>query len=381
MKRRLQRTFMQQPHKISFCTVCMNRLHHLRETLPANLEQNASYPSLEFVLLDYNSSDGLEDWVKTELKQFIDSGRLVYYRTTEPRYFHRSHSRNMAFNLASGDIICNVDADNFTGKYFARFINEQFTLNKNIFIAADTRNRYYFIRDVCGRICFWKKDFESLGGFDEQMEGYGDEDIDFINRLQRMERQEIVIRDMHYLHAILHSDLERIQHEHAIANLSEIYVSHCTPHSSHIRFLFSEGVFSAGTLIDKTAQASTQLPVFMGEPSLTPNDRYALQEHQWETGNWHRDGGTFHFMPGSRPEEAYRYENGMLIPATEESADAYFCITDQAMIIEAINFYSRMKNMVKLTENKICAVQSSQKNTIGKGTVVKNFNNEHVIII
>lgn len=374
---------MQQHYKISFCTVCMNRLYHLRETLPANLRDNASYPDLEFVLLDYNSSDGLESWIKNELTEFIESGRLVYYKTTEPQYFHRSHSRNMVFNLASADIVCNIDADNFTGKDFAHYINNQFTLNKNIFIAADTLNRYYFIRDVCGRICFWKTDFNATGGFDEQMEGYGDEDIDFINKLQKLGRQEVVILNGDHLRAIYHTDLERVQNEYAIANLQELYASHLTPYSSRILFLFRDNVFHRGTLIDKLVLQSGALPTTqITNTVLSPNDRYSLKEAVWESGTWHCQNSVFHFQLAGK-EHGFRFqqEADRLIPLKGDSSDFFFRINEGNMIVEAINFYSRMKNVAKLNENKAQKLSTTQQLKVGKGRVVKNFNNNFSIYV
>ena len=56
------------PYKISFATVCMNRLHHIRQTLPKNIADNSDYENVEFILLDYNSSDGLEEWVKETMQ-------------------------------------------------------------------------------------------------------------------------------------------------------------------------------------------------------------------------------------------------------------------------------------------------------------------------
>src|SRR6187402_1563632 len=100
---------------ISFCTVCMNRLHHLSQTLPVNLEANRDFPEVEFVLLDYNSSDGLEDYMQTNYGELIRTGRISFFRTVEHAWFRRSHSRNIAFRLAKGDIVCNIDADNYTG--------------------------------------------------------------------------------------------------------------------------------------------------------------------------------------------------------------------------------------------------------------------------
>ena len=75
--------------KISFCIPCMGRLHHLQETLPKNIEESSSYDA-EFIVLDYNSSDGLERWMKGNMMSHIKSGKVVYYKTIEPKYFKMS---------------------------------------------------------------------------------------------------------------------------------------------------------------------------------------------------------------------------------------------------------------------------------------------------
>ena len=62
----------------------MNRLSHLKETLFENIEKNISYKNVEFILLDYNSTDGLEDWIKSNFKEYINKGILSYYKTSEP---------------------------------------------------------------------------------------------------------------------------------------------------------------------------------------------------------------------------------------------------------------------------------------------------------
>lgn len=357
----------------------MNRLHHLKQTLPANLEANASYPNLEFVLLDYNSEDGLEEWIKSELQEHIRSGRLVYYKTTEPKYFHRSHSRNMVFKLATGDIVCNIDADNFTGKDFAKYVNTQFSTNKNIFIAADTENRYYFIRDVCGRICFRKTDFDAIGGFDEEMEGYGDEDRDLISRLKLLGREETVILDRRFLNAIAHSDLERIQNESTIANLSGVYISHVSPYASTMMLLFSDGSLDSGTIIDRLAQNSTQLPTLEHEyMTLSPNDQFTLNEYAWMKGTWQRNNGSLEIQLNA-DRHSYQEEGELL--RHQLSGQIYIKIDDQSMIIEAINFHSRMKNVAKLNDNKIRQRLTTNEKPGGRGTVRKNFMNDFPITV
>ena len=73
-------TLMKQ---ISFCITCMNRLKHLQETLEKNID-NFLVDEVEFVVLDYNSQDGLEEWIAQSMMKYIGDGCiLVYYRTTE----------------------------------------------------------------------------------------------------------------------------------------------------------------------------------------------------------------------------------------------------------------------------------------------------------
>ena len=48
--------------KVSLCTTVMDRLHDLERTLPKNMEDNSDYPNMEYVVLDYNSQDSLEQW-------------------------------------------------------------------------------------------------------------------------------------------------------------------------------------------------------------------------------------------------------------------------------------------------------------------------------
>ena len=123
--------------KIAFCITCMNRLNHLKKTLIRNIEDNELLGQVVFVLLDYNSSDGLHEWVKSQSK-YIDNGLLVYFRTDTPTHYKRSHSRNLVFKLSEADIVCNLDADNYLGKGFAKYVLNEFenNIDNKIFITS-----------------------------------------------------------------------------------------------------------------------------------------------------------------------------------------------------------------------------------------------------
>ena len=187
-------------YKISICTTSMNRLYDLRQTFIKNIEDNIDYPNLEFVLLNYNSKDEIDDWAK-DLPPIVK-----YYKTTRPKYYNMAHSRNCAFRLASGDVVNSVDADHFTNKGFATQINLIANNHPNtIYVKSRQRNR--------GRISLFKDDFMRLGGYDEGLKDYGFEDEDLINRgrhlglkVVRYGGEYCKVVDTHKIHPVANYD-------------------------------------------------------------------------------------------------------------------------------------------------------------------------------
>jgi hypothetical protein len=168
-----------QHHSISFCTTCMNRFFHLRKTIIRNIEDTQEYPGAEFVLINYNSQDGLHAWAEKHLRKYIESGILNYYYTPEPKFFHASKAKNLAHKAARSQIVCNVDGDNFTGKNFAHYIN--YMVNRHGMDALlHFRKKPYWGTE--GRIALAKEKFLALGGYDENLLPTGHEDHDLLNR-------------------------------------------------------------------------------------------------------------------------------------------------------------------------------------------------------
>lgn len=192
--------------KISFCTTCMGRTHHLRTTLPLNLAGNASHADLEFVILDYNSKDDLETSIKEMVPAELESGKVKYYREREAKYFCPRRAKNMAHLLATGEIVVNIDADNFTGTSYASHLDKLFTESRDIVVTFNHSQRH----GVAGKIALTKDSFVRLRGYDEGFRGYGHEDPDIIRRGVEMGlRQELIAWPGEW--AIRHSTLERTE--------------------------------------------------------------------------------------------------------------------------------------------------------------------------
>ena len=210
-------------HRVAFCTTCKGRLVHLRRTLPTNLEHCSSAQCVH-VLLDYNSRDGLADWVRSEMQEHLQSGRLVYYRFTEPVPFQMARAKNMAHRLGireGASVLVNMDADNFAGCGFAEHVAEQFQ-DSGVFLwsrmvkEGDGR----LPRGISGRIAVTEEQFRLVGGYDERYSTWSPDDMDFNSRLRKLgfTAREI---DQRYLRAILHTDKMRFkEYAHAEAEAS-----------------------------------------------------------------------------------------------------------------------------------------------------------------
>lgn len=190
----------------------MDRLEDLRRTLPKNIQDNANYRHAQFLLLDYNSQDGLGDWVRSEMGSYLDSGRLVYYRTEQPQYFCPNHSRNVSFRLAKG-LVVNVDADNYMHPGFLYQINRCAVTDRGLLIVSEE----FLPLDaksvkLKGRFAMYQQDIEWLKGFDEQLDqGYGFDDLNFLFRAM-MARFKLVCFDRSFNANRIHTPREnRIQ--------------------------------------------------------------------------------------------------------------------------------------------------------------------------
>ena len=178
-----------------------NRLEHLQRTVIKNIEDTMDYPFLEFVILNYNCPNpDTENWVRTELSGYFNTGRVSYYYLPETNTYKYAHAKNLAFRLAKGNILCNVDADNFVGKGFADFLSAQ--LNDGQSYVAGPRDG----RGLGGRIALKREHFEQCGGYDEHIIDWGGDDYELRCRLDRLPLQRRQIHRPQHLKSIQHSD-------------------------------------------------------------------------------------------------------------------------------------------------------------------------------
>jgi hypothetical protein len=211
--------------KLSFCITCKNRLWQLKKTLEKNLLDNIHLKSeLEFVLVDFDSRDGLKEWVKENFKSALAEGYLKYFFTNSLPYWHASIGKNTAHLYAAGEIVTNLDCDNFTGPNGGQFILDCFNNYKEPIVIHQYRG--HPLDGSFGRISVLKKFFSSIGGYDEKFHPMAFEDADLIIRLWMSGLSYVRIKDVNYNNAIPNTRDESIAY-------CDSSISYSTMHDSN----------------------------------------------------------------------------------------------------------------------------------------------------
>lgn len=155
----------------------MGRLHHLKQTLPRNLSDNSDHKDLEIVILDYNSKDGLEDWIRSHAEEWISSGKVSYWKESAADRWRMPQAKNLAALVSTGDVVCNLDADNFTGTGYVSMLSDIFSSMPKALVV------HFQGGGFGGRLALSRKEFMELRGYDEALSyGWGCEDDDLKQR-------------------------------------------------------------------------------------------------------------------------------------------------------------------------------------------------------
>ena len=193
---------------VTLSTCCRNRAEHVKETFLKNLEDNQQ-EYVRFLLVNYNSQDDLDEWAREHLAQYIPSGRVLYVHEKTADRFKHAHARNVAIRACNSDVICNVDADNFTGENFGRWLRERYldSTGKPMFTA--------WVKgapsgDIFGRISFMRKHVIALGGYNEDLNYWGVEDWDIVKRAERAGLQGVQYPKRFEVKPVAHSQESRL---------------------------------------------------------------------------------------------------------------------------------------------------------------------------
>ncbi|HEY3495283.1 MAG TPA: galactosyltransferase-related protein [Polyangiaceae bacterium] len=159
---------------------CMARLAFLRRTAPAALAQ----PELCYCLVDYSCPEGSGDWFRATFKHEIEAGRAALVSVPGRRYFQKTVALNAGGReaLARGaEYLCFLDGDTILKPGFGAWVVA--TVRPSRFIVAARRPDGTDVSGLQGLVVMPAPAYQRTGGYDEQMRGWGGEDVDMRLRL------------------------------------------------------------------------------------------------------------------------------------------------------------------------------------------------------
>jgi glycosyltransferase involved in cell wall biosynthesis len=187
--------------KVSIITTYKNRPHHIIETLPTWINQDTNIP-YEIIIVDYNTSEQLHDLLVVQSTKV----NIKHIRCERLPIFQLSHARNIGANQASGSVLFFVDIDTRLRPNAVEYI---YAVDNDHYMAAvDSDVRKDIING--GLIAVQSRFHHAIFGFNENLVGWGFEDIDYKLRLEKLGLSFQSI-EFGYYDCIDHDDKQRTQ--------------------------------------------------------------------------------------------------------------------------------------------------------------------------
>jgi len=162
-------------YKISFIIPVMGRLHHVKQALESVLKQ----PESEVVLVDYSCPDHTADWAEKTFQEKYPNLHTI--RHTNQEYFNLSKARNIGGFKARGEYLCFLDCDMILKEKFAEECFKLLDPDAEVFCAFQNEGNHGY----AGMIIVPTENFKELGGYNENLKGWGYEDDDFSFRVAK----------------------------------------------------------------------------------------------------------------------------------------------------------------------------------------------------
>jgi len=193
--------------RLSIVTCCKGRLKYLKQTLPTFVAQAES----EVVVVDYDCPEGTDEWVATS---FPEVRRVA---VTEAPVFNLSRARNLGAAHARAAWLLFCDADDLLSSSFSSDVLRLAV--PGTYQRTLRRNKPASVPLACEATTF-----SAVGGYDDAMQGWGMEDVEFTARLGKSGVRE-VIGSAKVLENLWHSRAEVIRYYEQTVEVS-VVVNH-----------------------------------------------------------------------------------------------------------------------------------------------------------
>ncbi|HTH83011.1 MAG TPA: glycosyltransferase [Mucilaginibacter sp.] len=364
--------------KISFCIVCKNSLHELKHTLRQNITDSENYDGVDFIIVDHNSTDGTDYWIK-ETFEYINTGIIKYYKIAEPRIGYAGLLKNIAFKLSEADIICDLNPHEYIGPDFACYINEVFEFNKGAVFISSVTGTHVSSTKTYAKLCLSKKHFLLLKGFDEYINKACAVIADIINRLQLLHLKHELITNTQYQRHYL-ADTETINFDEKVT-VHKLFINYQSSSVSGIIVLYTDNLYIKGTLVNK-ATVDSENHIYAYKKRET-SFRYDIKEPGWETGTWKlTQNESIHFTPVYGDEYIFIQSYNQYSTLKDISNNIiYYNIMNPEVINDIAIFNAMFYSQLIMSNNLKREYKERNNFEFGKAIVSKNFKWELPITI
>jgi len=227
---------------ISIIVPCYNQAQYLDECLQSVLDQ--VYENWECIIVNDGSPDNTEE---VAMKWTESDNRFRYVKKDNGGI---SSARNFGINLAKGEWILPLDADDKIGNNYLYSAQQKFNSGfsviyckaKKIGIIEEEWNLPDFsLRDLAiGNLIFCsaffrKSDWEKVGGYDENLI-YGMEDWEFWISILKAGKTTYKIDEIYFFYRINNQS----RHTDLLKNQTKLRISYNYIYSKHIEFFTSQ---------------------------------------------------------------------------------------------------------------------------------------------
>lgn len=171
---------------ISLCIPCKGRTHVLRETMPSIIAAANFSAPCEIVVVDYDSQDGLKEYVdEIAASNMLCGNYIVYAKLENKRYYNSAHARNLCVMASSGEYIIQLSTEATPTLEFISYIRSRIWEEHPVWMCENSHTKWIY-GDYVGRFIVCRRDeFIAAGGYDERFSVYAPEDKDICLRLHR----------------------------------------------------------------------------------------------------------------------------------------------------------------------------------------------------